>query len=70
MNSIYIVRHGPLYIEKINVFPTSYTLDDSEEANRTVVSLNQTATDFCKYYAVVAANYQEAKDKVKEKVKK
>jgi hypothetical protein len=70
MNSIYIVRHSPVYIEKIYVFPTSYALDNSEEANRMVVSLNQTATDLCKYYAVVAATYQEAKDKVEEKVGK
>ena len=68
MNSIYIVCHSPLYIEKIRVLPTCYSMDNAEEASRNVSSLNQRPEDFCKYYAVVAANYQEAKDKVEEKI--
>ncbi len=69
MNSIYIVRYSPLYAEKIKVLPTSYALDMERQASLGLDMLNDEPEDLCQFYAVVASSYEEAKNKVAEKIK-
>ena len=66
--SYYIVRHGPCYTFKIRAMSVCYAVDNKEEATRALNSFNEAAQDLCKYYLVVAENYEDAEAQVKEKV--
>jgi hypothetical protein len=70
MTSYHIVRHGPCYVNKIKALPTSYAIDNVDEANRKIDSLNNAAIDLCKYYMVVARSSEEAESLVKDLIEK